>query len=96
MSVTPSTLIADFPEFSAVDTARIQGAIDGAELTTDRTLFTDPDTVVTLLACHMLAVSPMGQNARLLTDKGQSVYGTEYESMVRAAAGGPWATGQGL
>lgn len=83
MSAALMTLVefrATYPEFSTADDALVQRFLDSSagELDSD-TWGEYLHTGHGLLTAHMLAISPMGEFARLQSDKGQSTYGAEYE-----------------
>jgi hypothetical protein len=82
--------------FEGVADALVQCALDESARRTDPRVFgARADDAVGLLAAHLLAVSPFGQQARLKSDAGNTTYNREWERLAAACAGGPWATGQG-
>jgi len=97
MAVTPSSLKANRPEFQYVDDSRVQNAIDAADEQCDERIFGGTfDLAVELMACHVLATSPGGMQARLVPDDadGATVYLSEWTRMAQRKAAGPWARGQ--
>ena len=67
-----------FPEFETAPDSLVQMCLDVAAGETDAAAFsTAYDEAHGLLACHKLAISPYGQNARMVSDKGETTYGRE-------------------
>ena len=74
-----------FPEFVEAETAypgMITSCIASAQRRVDETVWgsTYQDGAM-MLAAHLLAISPFGQNARLVAKDGSSTYLTEFERM---------------
>ncbi len=91
--VTPASLIAARPEFASVlasAPARVQAAIDDATAQVDDEVWGDQtDIGISLLAAHLIAISPNGMPARLVTKNGRTTYLDLYEGM-RDRAGAAW------
>ena len=67
-----------FGEFDSAPDLLVQACLDEAAAETSAEAFGDGyDAAHGQLAAHKLAVSPWGQNARMVNDKGESTYGTE-------------------
>lgn len=80
--------IEAFPEYQDVSRARIERFLDAAE----RELHPDVwgakrGDGVLWLAAHMLALSPMGEPAKLATN-GATSYGTHFDALVMSVASG--------
>ena len=93
MAVTPSTLGVKFPEFVDViadDAAFVTEKIAEAGRRVSVTAW-DPhgltDDGISYLAGHLIAVSPLGEQAKLDTD-GDTTYLKEYKRMVRIVGSG--------
>jgi hypothetical protein len=95
MSWTAAAFKARYPEFNPASDAVVTAALADAVPYIDPGLFsTDTDQAVGLKAAHILAISPFGQNARLVAEDGSTTYAKALEPLVRARAGGPWIAGQ--
>lgn len=100
MTVTAASLKAQRPEFAPTDDAVVLAAIADADTEVDARVFGEKaGQAVSLLAAHKLALSPFGTQARLDPKAqgdgphGQTVYGVEYDALVRQCGGGFWVTG---
>lgn len=95
MAVTATILKAEFPEFDdtpdAIVDARIADAVLRVSTSTWGTL---TDVGVKYLACHLIAMGPLGEQAKLDLksgpDAGKSTteYFLEYERMMRIVSSG--------
>lgn len=95
MAVTLASFRVAFPEFEGADDALVQAKLDEATNALDARVFgVRFDEAVQYFAAHRLAISPFGQNARLVAKDGSTTYGESYSSIQRACAGGGWAVGQ--
>lgn len=92
MAVTVEEFIAQFPEFDECPADFIQPFLDDAEECIDRTIWgeTKGDIGQKYLAAHMIALSPFGQQARLVTDKNPktTTYGQHYNAIKMKVASG--------
>ncbi len=71
-----------YPEFSTADDALVQKFLDAsAEEFSPETWGTYLFNGHGLLTAHRLAIAPMGQMARLDSDKAQTTYWLEYEKL---------------
>lgn len=91
--VTPSTLAVKFPEFVDViadDEPFVEEKIAEAGRRVSVTAW-DPqgltDDGVSYLAAHLIAVSPLGEQAKLDTE-GDTTYLKEFKRMVRIVSSG--------
>ena len=92
MTVTVEEFIAHFPEFDECEVPFLQSYLDDANARIDRSVWGEPkgDIGQKYLTAHMLALSPFGQQARLVA-KGASTstYEKHYTRLMREVAGGP-------
>jgi len=74
-----------FPEFGKADVGLIQSALDSASTQIDTTVWgAKADEGLAYLAAHTLALSPMGQNAKLVAKDGETTtYITHYKRLQR-------------
>ncbi len=85
-----------WPEFIPTADAVVTATLADAVLRVDDRLFGDStDAAVGLLTAHLLAISPFGQQNRMVSDDGDTTYNREFKRMSKNATGGPWRTGQG-
>jgi uncharacterized protein DUF4054 len=71
------------PEFKNAPDEFVQGYLDAAAQMLNATEYGGAyDTAHRLLASHMMAVSPFGRMARMLNDKGESTYQTEFDRVT--------------
>ncbi len=92
----PAALRIRFPELKSAADATLQAVLDAAaaELNADE-IGAAYNEAWALLAAHKLAVSPYGRTARMLNDKGESTYFTEFVAVLQrtvtplTVAGGP-------
>lgn len=90
MAVTPASLIANHPEFTGAPTAMVSGAISKATNSVEESMFKETyDEAVELLACHKLALSPYGQQARMVSaDGATTTYSVQFDQLARVASTG--------
>lgn len=80
MSVTVDQIKAEFPEFVATDPGLIGYCIDDAVRLVDRGSFgIHTDDAVKYLACHLIALRPHGEPARLVESQEPGGASTTYE-----------------
>ncbi len=92
MAVTEDDFIARFPEFEEAGVT-ISVVLDEAVRRTDGDIFGNKtDDAVMYRAAHLLAISPFGQNARMVAKDGTTIYGNELEKLILEHAGGAWGT----
>lgn len=94
MAVTPTSLRTAFPEFVSASDAIVGAKIAEATLRVDIGIYdaNKVDLVTSYLAAHLLALSPFGRTAKLVSDDGSTEYGATYDRMKNAAAVGPRVT----
>lgn len=96
MAVNYETFIEGFPEFAEVEKPYVERKIAEATRQVDTAVWRDKaDDGISYLAAHLLALSPFGQNARLVPpnakatrDEALTTYEREYQRMVRMVASG--------
>jgi ABC-type transport system substrate-binding protein len=77
-----------FPEFNTAPDAVVQSRLDQAQIQIDPAIWGDRSGEGQVyLAAHLLAISPGGQFARLLSKEGSSTYQKRYDEMVIMVAG---------
>jgi len=82
MAVTLGAFTTQFKEFQGVDPTLLQAQLDAAALSVDRTIWgAKADQGTYYLAAHMLALSPFGQNARMVDAKGQTTYWVHFRRL---------------
>lgn len=91
MSVSAAELVAYFPEFkgngSAAHYAFLDQFLAAAEARTPLSVWEDlQDQGITYLAAHLLVTSPAGVNAKLVSEKGESVYGKQRKHLARVVS----------
>jgi hypothetical protein len=80
VTVTADQIKAEFPEFANTDSALIDYRIEDAMRLVDASAFGDmTDQAVKYLACHMVALMPHGEPARLVESQEASGASTTYE-----------------
>lgn len=88
MAVTPQSFIAARPEFAKTQLSVIQAMLDEATTELDPTVWNALlDQGVSYLAAHKLALSPFGQNARMIAKDGTTTYWTHFQRLVRIVGG---------
>jgi len=105
VTVTAATLKARWTEFAPTSDTIVDAAIAEAARSCDVAVYgASFDDAVTLLACHLLAVSPQGAPSRLeggdapspssaTSDLGRTTYGASLLRLMRARGGGAWCIG---
>jgi hypothetical protein len=89
MAVTVQSLVRRYPEFQKTDQLHVQACISDAELMVDRGYYgTKADMAVHALAAHYLAISPVGEMARLDKKSEETVYSRQYTSIKRSVGAG--------
>lgn len=89
MAVTVETFLDSYPEFNPAGEPLIQAKLDDAALLVDADIWgTREDMGVMLTTAHLLAQSPFGQQARLVSKDGSSTYSRELARMQVIVAGG--------
>ena len=97
------TFKARFPEFNRLPDVTIQDALDRGVAQTNANVFGPlQDEASSYLAAHFLALSPYGQQARLVAKDGTTTYFTHWiriaqlksAGYARVTAGGCFPTGR--
>jgi hypothetical protein len=89
MSVDFASFVADFPEFEPAGRTLVDSKIADARLRIDASVWDlKTDLGVKYLAAHLLALSPFGQQARLVAKDGSTTYGRMHATMVREVTAG--------
>lgn len=87
--MTVGMFVVQFPEFEGVDTDLLQVHLDAAELEIDRSVWLlKGDQGQGYLAAHKLALSPFGNNAKLVAKDGSTTYQVHYDRLVRQVSSG--------
>lgn len=85
--ITVQTILDNHPEFFGCPEIMIQTAIDDAIVRVDPNMYLKTvDQAVRLLACHHLALSPYGQQARLVSADGTTTYKLQFNELRGEAA----------
>lgn len=75
-----------FPEFSTAEDEFVQAFLDAAAKETSAAEFGEAyDEAHGLLAAHKMAISPLGQSARILNDQGRTSYELERSAVTARA-----------
>jgi hypothetical protein len=91
MSLKLVTFRARFPEFANLPDATLLDAIDRGAAQSDATIFGDlVDESTGYLAAHFLALSPYGQQARLVGANESTTYYIHWRRLANKKAAG-WA-----
>lgn len=77
-----------YPEFAKASSDLVQSRLDQATNRYDPDVWAErSDEAHGLQTAHLLAISPFGQAARLVSEKGRSTYLVEYERILPEVAG---------
>lgn len=89
MAVTFTSFRIQFPEFNNVDAALLTAHLNAALLEIDPVIWgAKADQGQMYLAAHKLALSPMGQSARLVSKDGVTTYLTHYKKLQLSVSSG--------
>lgn len=84
MAVNATSFKAAFPEFVNTDNDLITSRITMAQVQVNSTVWGDSyDTGIMLMTAHLLAVSPMGEPARLSDNSMSTIYLRTFDKMMR-------------
>lgn len=86
MALSRADFRARYPEFATAADTHVDAALAEAERFTSDGWGADRDDIVALQAAHILAISPMGRDARLSAKDGSSTYLAQYERRAKAHA----------
>ena len=77
-----------FPEFQSATDVMVQSRLDQAAARMDLAIWgTRYEEGHGLLAAHLLALSPYGQMARMVSKSGTSTYGDQFRELQTIVAG---------
>lgn len=90
MTVAVADIKVTFPEFISAGDALIGAKLAEAQTLVDYTVYsaTQGDVAIKYMTAHLLATSPMGKTARMVTKDGRSSYLDLYDTLLRCAAAG--------
>ena len=90
MAVALADFRKRFPEFRTADDSLVLEVLEEAALEVDEGVWgKKADKGIAMLCAHRLAVSPMGQQARMVNKKdGTTTYGKQYREMLRQVTSG--------
>ena len=89
MAVDFTSFVADFPEFEPAGRQLVESKLADARLRVDAAVWeAKTDLGVKYLAAHLLALSPFGQQARLVAKDGSTTYGKHHKQMVHEVTAG--------
>ena len=89
MAVDLDSFLARFPEFEPATEPMIRSAIAEAINNVDASVFkTKTDEGVRWKAAHLLAISPWGQQARMVSKDGSTTYGMQFHKLARSVTPG--------
>lgn len=84
-----ATFLQQFPEFQAADAELVQAMLNAAQLEIDTSVWgPKADQGQGYLAAHKLALSPFGQNVRLVAKDGSTTYEKHYKELRGQVASG--------
>ena len=85
MTVTRSSFLGRFPEFEPASQTMVEAAIGEAIRNVDAAAFGDKtDDAVAWKCAHLLAISPFGQQARLISKDGSTTYGKYFKELAQS------------
>ncbi len=89
MAVDRDNFCARFPEFEPATEPMIRTAIAEAVNNVDVDVFkTKTDEAVRWKTAHLLAISPFGQQARMVSKEGGTTYGEQFMKLARSVTPG--------
>ncbi len=84
-----ATFLTQFPEFRAADASLVLAMLNAAQLEIDVAVWrSKADQGQGFLAAHKLALSPFGQNTRLVAKDGSTTYWKHYTQIRAQVASG--------
>jgi hypothetical protein len=87
--LTLTQFLTQFPEFASTDLAMVQAILTAALLEIDASVWgPKADQGQAYLAAHKLALSPFGQQARMVAKDGSTTYEKHYKSLMGQVASG--------
>lgn len=89
MAVDNATFLARFPEFTPATTAMVTAALGEAVRNVDESVFGDKtEDACFWKAAHLLAISPFGQQARMVSKEGDTTYGKYFNMLAKSVTPG--------
>ncbi len=89
MAVDFGSFVGDFPEFESAGRSLVESKIADAVLDIDTTVWgAKTDIGVKYLTAHILALSPFGQQARLVSKDGSTTYMKHLKREMRSVTSG--------
>ncbi len=89
MAVTHDSFVLGFPEFSEAGRALFTAKIAEAVLLVDGDVWgSKEDLGVSYWAAHLLAMSPWGQQSRMLEKKGRTTYEMHLDKLIKQVTSG--------
>lgn len=89
MAVNADLIRAEFPEFDELTDPEIDPKIADAALCVNSETWGDrADIGVKYMTAHLLAISPLGEQAKLVAKTGQTTYLMTFEKYKRSVASG--------
>lgn len=87
--MTVTDFLTQFPEFRNTDLDLVQAMLNAALLEIDASVWrAKADQGQGYLAAHKLALSPFGQNARMVAKDGTTTYMVHYDALRGQVASG--------
>ncbi len=89
MAVTVEIFLESFPEFKTAKIETIKAKIADAVLQVDAKVWeAKTDLGVKYTAAHLLALSPFGRQAKLVSKDGSTTYGKHLDDLIMQVASG--------
>jgi hypothetical protein len=79
-----------FPEFKETDATQVQRALEDSQDTVDATVWgSRREQGIAYQAAHLLAMAPLGEQAKLKLESRGTIYGQRFAMLQRIVAGTP-------
>ncbi len=89
MAIDVATFVTRFPEFTSAASAEVTVVLAEAQRRVDQAVFDDKyEEAVFYKAAHLLAISPFGRNARMVSKAGTTTYHTAFNQLAREVTPG--------
>lgn len=89
MAVSVLQFKAEFPEFANTENALIQSRLTMATARVNSTVWgSRQNDGIKMLAAHLIALSPLGEQAKLKHENRGTIYGDQFEAMKSEVAFG--------
>lgn len=89
MAVTVLQFKAEFPEFDNTENAVIQSRLSMASRQINATVWgAKTNDGIKMLAAHLIALAPLGEQAKLRHENRGTIYGDQYEALKAQVAYG--------